>query len=55
MEAAVSLQAKREQYLSASDFESIFGMSFAEFQKLPKWILERLPCGVLGGSFPVRK
>jgi len=29
--------AKREQYLSASDFESIFGMSFAEFQKLPKW------------------
>ena len=42
MEAAVSLQAKREQYLSASDFESIFGMSFAEFQKLPKWILERL-------------
>eukprot|EP00435_Cladocopium_sp_Y103_P049420 s516_g14.t3 len=32
--------AKREQYLSASEFASIFGMSLAEFQKLPKWNLE---------------
>ena len=37
---ALATEAKREQYLSASEFESIFGMSLTEFQKLPKWILE---------------
>jgi len=29
--------ARREQYLSDSDFQSVFGMSFADFQKSPKW------------------
>eukprot|EP00435_Cladocopium_sp_Y103_P031945 s726_g8.t1 len=29
--------ARREQYLSDSDFQSLFGMSMADFQKQPKW------------------
>jgi len=29
--------ASRERYLSDADFQSIFGMSLPEFQKLPKW------------------
>ncbi|CAK9112247.1 Costars family protein At4g33640 [Durusdinium trenchii] len=29
--------AKRELYLSESDFKSIFGMTIWDFQKLPKW------------------
>eukprot|EP00438_Fugacium_kawagutii_P001261 Skav224309 [mRNA] locus=scaffold227:124330:130598:+ [translate_table: standard] len=40
-QAAVSCgfpdKAKREQYLSSADFQSIFGMTLPEFQKLPKW------------------
>ena len=29
--------AKREQYLTDSDFQNIFGVSPADFQKMPKW------------------
>lgn len=29
--------ARREQYLSESDFQSLFGMSMADFLKQPKW------------------
>ena len=55
--------ARREQYLSDSDFQSVFGMSFADFQKSPKWKqqnakllgVDREEMGKLGGDSKIAR
>lgn len=43
--------ARREQYLSESDFQRLFGMSMADFQKQPKWKQQNAKS--LGTSWPL--